>query len=312
MRFEMLTPNQSQAWADLLAISFERTPADMQALLGWLHGGYRLVAWGAWDGEKLVAQYSCRMVDLNLPGQSQPVQAGMSINMAVHPAYRGQGLIKYLARPVYERVAEMGGVCGVGFSNASGVKVDLKSQSYGYRVVGKLRSRLIWLNRDFQAGLDLSDVWPEAPFEAASFDGSSIHFARSPGVLRHRFALHPFRQYAFGIWQDAEGVRGIVVYRAVKIGWQRGAALLAVYGADEAELLRRWAGAIHQAGMHFVHVLLSPNAALRNTLNTLGRSLTLPYTRSPYFLTAKSLGEGITPPDIFDFARWDCIGGDIL
>jgi hypothetical protein len=35
------------------------------------------------------------------------------------------------------------------------------------------------------------------------------------------------------------------------------------------------------------------------------------YSRTPYYLTAKSLSDN-TPNTLFDFNRWDCVGGDIL
>ncbi|MEZ4642293.1 MAG: hypothetical protein R3E31_06070 [Chloroflexota bacterium] len=43
--------------------------------------------------------------------------------MAVRPDYRGRGLlIKQVSQPVYAALAALGGVAGVGFSNAAGVR----------------------------------------------------------------------------------------------------------------------------------------------------------------------------------------------
>jgi len=36
-----------------------------------------------------------------------------------------------------------------------------------------------------------------------------------------------------------------------------------------------------------------------------------PISRSPYYLTVKPLCDD-TPAALFDFAAWDCMGGDIL
>ena len=63
--------------------------------------------------------------------------------------------------------------------------------------------------------------------------------------------------------------------------------------------------------MGFVHVLTSPQAALRAALPEMGRMIHLPYSRTLYFLTAKSLDRSRTQ-GLFDFNRWDCVGGDIL
>src|SRR5690606_20213096 len=96
-----LTPGHCHPWADLLAVSFARTPAEMAQLLAWLQAGPGLIAYGAWDGERLAAQYSCRLTALHLPGHDASAAVGLSINMAVHPQYRGRGLIKQVAAPVY-------------------------------------------------------------------------------------------------------------------------------------------------------------------------------------------------------------------
>jgi hypothetical protein len=312
MEFAALTPADCDAWASLLAVSFERTTADMEGLLGWLIQGWPLVAWGAWDGDRLAAQYSCRIVHVCAPGYDVPMPVGMSINMAVHPDYRGQGLIKHVARPVYETIAEQGGIAGVGFSNAEGVKVDLKSKSYGYRVVGKLSSALVWLSRPRGiTALTLTDDWPNDLPDFAPAPSNQIRFVVNGDSLRHRFAHHPFRRYHFGVWREGADTRGLVVYRPVQYGPVRGAALLAVYGEDEPELLRRWTAALHREGRHFVHVLTTPGASVRAILPTLGRVIQLPYSRTPYYLTAKPLEAIFTKP-LFDFSQWDCIGGDIL
>ncbi|MEO8611579.1 MAG: GNAT family N-acetyltransferase [Chloroflexota bacterium] len=312
MDFAPLTPADCNAWADLLAVSFDRTPAEMQGLLGWLLQGWPLLAWGAWDGDRLAAQYSCRLMDICVPGCDEPIKVGMSISMAVHPDYCGQGLIKQVARPVYEAIAEQGGIAGVGFSNAEGVKVDLKSKSYGYHVVGKLTSTLVWLSqRRGTPPLNLTDEWPETLHDVAANVDSFIRFTPKATQIHHRFAQHPFRRYAFGVWNEDDCTRGVVIYRPIQYGRIRGAALLAAYGDDLPELLRRWSAALQNEGMGFVHVLTSPQAALRTALPEMGRMIHLPYSRTPYYLTAKSL-DASRAQALFDFNRWDCMGGDIL
>ncbi|MEZ4646792.1 MAG: GNAT family N-acetyltransferase [Chloroflexota bacterium] len=77
--------------------------------------GDGLLAWGAWDGARLAAQYSCLLTSLRLPGTEEPARVGMSINMAVHPDYRGQGLIKQVSQPV------LCGAGGVGWRGWRGV-----------------------------------------------------------------------------------------------------------------------------------------------------------------------------------------------
>jgi hypothetical protein len=311
MDFAPLTPADCNAWAELLAVAFGRTAVEMGSLLDWLYQGWPLVAWGAWDGERLAAQYSCRVVDLRLPDCDTPARVGMSINMAVHPDYRGQGLIKNVARPVYETIAAQGGIAGVGFSNAEGVKVDLKSKSYGYRVVGKMTSTLVWLLPQKIEPLTLTTNWPDKLDGLCLPSDSSIRFAPNAKLIRHRFAQHPFRQYAFGVWQENDRTRGLVIYRPIQYGRIKGAGLLAVYGDDTAELLQRWAAALQRQGIRFVQALNSPGSTLRQPLRQIGYAVNLPYTRTPYFLTAKQLDENRSQP-LLEFNNWDTAGGDIL
>lgn len=311
LRYAPLMPQDGQAWAELLALSFDRSHADMCALLDWLHAGYPIVAWGAWDGTRLAAQYSCRLVDLYLPEEKTTALAGMSINMAVRPDYRGQGIIKHLAQPVYEQVAALGGVAGVGFSNAEGVQVDLKSKSYGYRVVGEMVSTALWTSRRRAEGLELTNEWPEGNFSVDTCLPHRFQIITTPESLRHRFGCHPFRRYRYGVWRDKTGIRGIVVYRPMRYGPLRGVSLLAVYSDDVEELLSRWVATLCESGLRLIHILTSPKASVRGYLRTLGFCVDMPCTRTPYFLTAKPL-DNRTPSDFFNFARWDCLGGDVL
>ena len=146
MDIRPFTPNDTQAWANLLASSFERKPQEMVQLLEFLQRIAPLISYGAWDGNRLAAQYSCLIRPLHLPGHKDlVVKVGVSLNMAVHPNYRGHGLVKKVAAPVYETVKELGAIAGVGFSNAEGVKVDRRSKGYGYRVIGRLQPSIAYL-----------------------------------------------------------------------------------------------------------------------------------------------------------------------
>ena len=100
MDIRPLTLENCSAWSDLLAVAFARQPAQMAALLHHFYGKRQLVAWGAWDRERLVAQYSCLLTQIYIPTMAAPQIVGMSINMAVHPDYRRRGLIKHVAQPV--------------------------------------------------------------------------------------------------------------------------------------------------------------------------------------------------------------------
>ena len=307
MRITPLTFADHCAWADLLAAAFGRQPSDMVQLLTFLQAAAPLIAYGAWDGVQLTAQYSCLLRQVFVPGQLDPITVGVSVNMAVHPDYRGRGLVKQVAEPVYTAVRAQGGIAGVGFSNAAGVKVDKHSKGYGYRVVGRLASTVGWLKRPLSPQtLTLTTEWPTTFAAAASSQPTQCHFFSTSAWLEQRFARHPFRQYQFGV-----GEGGLVVYRPFQRFGFQGVSLLAAYGQDLGKLLARWGAALWLQGVRLVHVLTSPSAALLQGLRATAVCLRFPFSRSPYYLTVKPLCSAV-PDALFDFGQWDCLGGDIL
>ena len=311
MRLQPLTLNDCEPWAELLALTFDRTRGEMAQLLHWMNAGHDLIAWGAWDGSRLVAQYCSMLTVLVIPPASSLACVGLSVNLAVHPEYRGRGLVKQVAQPVYTALADKGGVAGVGFSNAAGVQVDRHSTGYGYRVVGQLLPRLIWLRPTAAEPLTLTDQWPTEPLQIDRPAVDRIRFATSEALIQHRFTQHPFRRYRFGVHRVEREVRGLVVYRPMRVGPFAGVSLLGAYAADVSDLLKRWASALRANGVYFVHALITPASTLRSALRAIGVEVVLPYTRSPHYLTVKPL-TAHTPDGLLDFARWDCAGGDIL
>ncbi len=308
LKIRPLTQDDIHPWASLLSVSFEREPEDMCCLLEWFHA-FGLLAWGAWDGDRLAAQYSCLLRHLRVPWSGAPILVGLSVNMAVHPEYRGQGLIKEVSRPVYAALGERGGAAGVGFSNAAGVKVDRRSKGYGYQVVGQMESRAVWLRRRggiADDSLMLSSIYPDNIGELG--DGKGIRFVNNG---RLRFAQHPFRQYAYGVWKKNGKTVGLVVYRPIRLGRFVGASLLAAYGDDLAGLLGRWTAVMRQNGTVFVHWTATPASTLSSAMRPLGIGFVNPFPRSPYYLTIKPLSPAHSA-QFEEFSLWDCNGGDIL
>jgi hypothetical protein len=312
VEYRPLTLDDRVAWARLLADTFDRTPAQMERLLAWFHQGFRLVTWGAWDGDRLVAQYNCRLLRLHVPGLGEPALAGMGLNMAVDAAYRGRGLLDAVATPVHEMIAAQGCIAGVGFSSAGGLAVTRRSTSYRYEVLGPMTSSVVVLaRRHYPEPLDLSDAWPVGQLNVARGDTRFIRYAVTAETIRHRFAEHPFRHYSFGVWRDGEVIRGLVVYRRARLRGIPGMALLAAYGDDLPLLLARWAAAVRRLGVPIVHVVTSPASPFRDLLRVMGTRLTVPFSREPYHLIARALRDD-TPRVLLDLDSWDCIGGDIL
>lgn len=302
-----LTLDNMQAWAGLLSTCFDRSPEDMTKLLGWLHTGCPVIAWGAWDGDRLAAQYACLLVEIYLPEKQACVSVGMSLNMAVHPDYRGRGLVKQVSQPVYLAVVEQGGIAGVGFSNAEGVRVDRYSKGYGYQVVGKLTPTLALLRSQRKPMLTLDDKWSSAHW-CDVVPSDDVHFLLRP---EHRFGQHPFRRYHYAVWCEGCELCGVVIYRHVSLGGLSAVALLAAYGVDLPELLSRWSATMRASGIIFAHLLATPQSHLRRALSQSATCLPLPYTRTPYYLTVKPL-ENQFSPLLLDFSAWDVVGGDVL
>jgi GNAT superfamily N-acetyltransferase len=225
MQITPLTLNDHHAWAALLAAAFDRQPSEIAQLLTFWQATAPLIAYGAWDGSRLAAQYSCLLRQVHVPGGAEAITVGVSMNMAVHPDYRGRGLVKQVAEPVYKAVQAQGGTAGVGFSNAAGVKVDRHSKGYGYRVVGRLDARVSWLLRPLcHRPLTLTTAWPKCLPDICHHSQSNHHFINSAHWLAQRFAKHPLRQYHFGV-----GECGLVVYRPFPGYGGKGVSLLAAW-----------------------------------------------------------------------------------
>jgi hypothetical protein len=307
-----LTAADLAPWAGLLAVCFDRSQAQMEALLAWFQAGFPLVTMGAWDGDRLVAQYNARILELHVPGYERPLQAGMGLNMAVDPAYRGRGLLDLVATPVHDAIAARGCVAGVGFSSAGGLAVTRASRHYAYDVLGPMVPLAVPLaRRRYPDPLATSDAWPEGPIELAMPADGQVRYHATPAILRHRFAAHPFRRYRFALREREGVVDGIVVYRRTRLRGVPAASLLAACGSDREGLLGAFAASLRRDGRHVVHVVVSPGSPLRRAVAAMGPPLRVPVSQNPYHLITRAL-QPDTPRILFDLDRWDCAGGDIL
>jgi hypothetical protein len=304
MEIQRLSLADKSAWAELLATCFQRRREETQNLLHWLHQFHPPVAWGIWEDEKLVAQYTALLRPLMLNGEC--VQVGMSVNMAVHPDYRGRGYVKQMAEPVYNEIRDCGGHFGIGFSNAAGVQVDKHSQSYGYQVIGQMSPVLGLVRPQKALPLDLSTAFPFVCDEE-TLHAPTLSFPKSPAHLCRRYAEHPFRQYHFASADDL----GVAVYRPIRMMGMSAVALLDAWSHDIPELLHRFVGTLWQKGVRLIHTLTSPQSYLHDFLAQHCRLVHLPYARTPYYLTLKPLC-GDVPRPMRDFRQWNLVGGDVL
>lgn len=307
-----LTAADLTPWAGLLAACFDRSQAQMEALLGWFQAGFPLVTMGAWDGDRLVAQYNCRLLELQVPGFERPLLAGMGLNMAVDPAYRGRGLLDLVATPVHDAIAARGCIAGVGFSSSGGLAVTKASRHYAYDVLGPMVPLAVPLaRRRYLEPLVTTSTWPAGPIRFVAPADAYVRYHVTPATLHHRFAAHPFRRYRFALRERDGVVDGMVVYRETRLRGVPAASLLAACGSDLEGLLGAFAAALRRGGRHVVHVVVSPGSPLRRAVAAMGPPIRVPVSRSPYHLITRAL-QPDTPPILFDLDRWDCTGGDIL
>ena len=299
-------------WAGLLAVCFDRSPAQMDGLLRWFLGGFELVTMGAWDGDRLVAQYNARLLRLRVPGSADSMLAGMGLNMAVEPEYRNRGLLDRVAAPVHENLAALGCVAGVGFSSTGGLAVTRASRQYAYEVLGPMVSLAVPVVRRRNADpLVVRDAWPDIPVDLSDAGDDFVRYEATGAVLQHRFAEHPFRQYRYATRERDGRVDGLVVFRETRLRGVPAVSLLGVHGRDPAGLLGAFAATMRSLRRPAAHVLLTPCAPLRAALREIGPEIPLPFSRNPYHLITRALRPD-APRVLFDLRRWDCIGGDIL
>lgn len=312
LAYRPLTLADRAEWARLLAVCFERTPAQMELLLDWFHAGFELVTIGAWDGDRLVAQYNCRLLDLDVPGRAEPLPAGMGLNMAVDPAWRGRGLLETVATPVHAEITRRGCAAGVGFSSVGGLAVTRASASYAYRVLGPMTSTVALLAGGSRStAFTLTDAWPDGPIGIPRPRDDLVRYHVTDGSLRHRFAEHPFRRYVFGALRDGGRIVGLTIHREIRLRGVPAVGLLAAYGDDPTELLRAWAAAVRAQGLLLAHLVTSPASPIREALRAAGRTFVVPFSRDRYHLIARTLRDD-APPALLALDRWDCAGGDIL
>lgn len=288
-----------EPWSVLIGSAFGRPAEGIAASLIALHGAFPVLAWGVWDRDELIAQYSCLLRRLQVPELGRTVDVGYSFNLAVHPDHRGRGLVKLASEPVYRAVQEEGALAGVGFSNAQGLRVDRRSRGYGYRVVGRLPGRLtLLLKRPAAEALPLMDRG--APVELHEPPPDRLaRFADRLELLQHRLGQEEARGIHLSGWKAGAALRGAITHRWFRKGGLRGASLLSADGENLDELIRRWAAAVWDGGGRLIHVVASPAAPVRRALAGLGPGADPPVSRSPYDLTVKPLA-GHFPPSLPD------------
>lgn len=309
MELHSLTIQDIPQWSQLLSICFQQPQEHMQKLIDWLNQLGNIVAYGIWKNNILIAQYACLNRKVSFGEKHLPV--GMSMNMAVHPDYRGQGLIKQVSQPVYAKLKAEKFHYGVGFSNAQGIKVDRNSKSYGYHVIGQLQPHLTVTENFGTPTLSVAENLPTCVENFTITHPDKAQFIKSLNYLTQRYQNHPFRRYNFAIWKEHNHIKGIMVYKPVRLWGVPAVALLDIYTSQPQALFKRWSTTLHQHNTRLIHTLLSPQSHLKFVLKSSRISFNTPWTRNPYYLTIKPLIHSFDEK-LLEFDNWEILGGDIL
>src|SRR5258708_1434815 len=102
MIFRLLVSSDFPQLAQLLDACFGLKTKDQLALIRWKYGQPQtnLIAYGAFDKDKLVSFYSNR--EYHIQAGAHSLKAAICLDMATLPAYSGEGLIHELSQRVYE------------------------------------------------------------------------------------------------------------------------------------------------------------------------------------------------------------------
>ena len=96
------------------------------------------IGMNAWSGDKLVGHYV--IVPISAQYNGSQTRAALSLNTAVHPDFRGQGLFKKLAERTYDSAAHLKVDHVVGVANANSTPGFIRS--LGFQLVAPLPARM--------------------------------------------------------------------------------------------------------------------------------------------------------------------------
>ncbi len=290
---------------------FRLRAKDKEALVRWKYfhpyctGS---VQYAAFAGGVPVSHYANIPVGIRFGDRVMP--AGLCTDMMTLSQYRGQGYISRLSKRAYADLRKTDAVMSLGFSNPSGLAVDLNSVSYGYRVVGRFCS--YGLMAAFAGTKRLSAV-PVTAVEDSPYripDGM-YSIEKSRPYLSWRYADHPGNQYTVVSVRDGNGVIGHAVMR-----FSAGRADITDIALrdmdwrlvrDAIALLRQLAFA---RGRQIVVLSVLENEYWHRVL---ARTVVWKRSSHPaYYLTVRLHRDAGALPGIFAKDRWICVAGDIL
>jgi GNAT superfamily N-acetyltransferase len=271
------------------------------------------VAYGAFDGGNLAAYYGNLEVPLRENGEV--FGAGLCLDMAVHPDYRGRGLVTLLAEKVYASLPDTW-LLSYGFSNKMGVRVDLKARGYGYTVLGEMSTFRKMVRRNIS-----TECYSAAPARdyllAEKQEDLGKLLVDQPAVyFDWRYRGGPLDK---GVLLSV-GENEAMVAQAVVRKQGKTLSLLKIIGRKgffDEKVLPTVLGGIENYAIEercrWVNVCVLPNGLWRKTLGRTGY-WRWPIRANPYYLTVKvhrGADERLRAKAL-TAEEWMVMGGDIM
>lgn len=100
----------------------------------------RVLAFGAFDGDKMVAHYACIPIQMMIAGTN--TNGILSMAVVTHPDYRGRGLFRTLAAATYDLAKQKGYDFVVGVANANSFPGFMKY--FPFQFIGRLEVKWGW------------------------------------------------------------------------------------------------------------------------------------------------------------------------
>jgi hypothetical protein len=212
---------------------------------------------------------------------------------ATHPDYRRQGIVKELTKLCESDIGQEANY--VGFSNASGVKIDQNSKSIQYAIIGQIHQAFV-LPHFFKSNLEFSEVEDFANF---TNDAKLVTFLKDQQYVNWRYKFNPKVKYKFvTISQDSKVVANCIFSVGSKFMELR--CLDSKVDSSCKNLIKAIANYCLFKKTRLLKIAYLPNSFWDQTL-----PLTCVRTQLERYLTVKSPDQRLLNKD-----NWYILGGD--
>lgn len=204
-----------EEFANLYEICFNAKMSINEVIWRYIHNPYsEILACFAYDGDKLIANYSVSPIRLMVEGTEK--KAVLSLNTMTHPQYVGKGLFVDLASQVYKFAESKGYIGVIGFPN------NISNRTF--------LNKLNW--KDIEAipmvQLDLDNISHPTIDPSIFYDdefklnyeschkNSNIYVKKSQAYLKWRYLENPTTKYHNVVLAENNIVSSYMVFKEYK------------------------------------------------------------------------------------------------